>query len=987
MSTFQKTVIATAALLSSSLTALSQQSNIPQVMGSVSRLTQTQAAPVTAITAKYVENMASDYRVAPSYRVTPGTGLNVNISAGSSFCSGSVVNHTAGIISLTANSKNYIYLNAASACIPSVKTTAFVPKDIPVAVVTTTTVAVSSISDARTVFSASSATPGQNQQILTSDGNGGIVATPDTIDPTSGSSVLSGLTQTRSHYQLGDESVCGDQSAEYATGPVCDKALNIFRAGGNTLDTYRSENNHTVFAGFGQYKGNVSDTGVAGAAGGADGIQQHHDILEKFSPAINNTHLTETYDWAFGDGVDWYSYYHHHSGFLYGGDEGKKNMGLSMIEDAYYRGTLNSIDSTGTLPNLSGPTTNPGTPYINNPGVMLNITQALPMTCQLTGNQTRFGGPKGFLHNMEVTGCSLPVTTVWGYLPTIPTGQVAENVTVPTGTVTLTLQGGSIGSLPIGTTFCTIASAIGTWEPVAVTTTAAASGGTQMVTMSLHDSYITGTADDINYPPILACGGVSEYYVSSNSNYSMSGERTTYPAIVSVDPTHIAMGRVSSGGWTNSFPDVGAEYWAASGPNSAFTLIPGSKIVGPNVLVSYNSVGYPVYTMIPPVIMAHSLTWATGDVIESPSGMTAQVHNITAIGNVQNTPCHTSAPCSSIAIGLSGKAMSGAFAGISIGNLEPVTDYPASIASGTVNPPPTISPPPLIVTGGIWNSALYMESLPYNTMFGAGNCTAGKDVSRVTFKTLFELPSQSNSSVSHLGYDCATLIMNYDQTFNAATLTSPSAIMSGDFYIGDKTSGIHCIANDCSPSSLGGATLGDRYPWGNVHIAGVETIQSPINLTNGNTPNVSIQINPNTATGIIIPGISGQGHIGTSAAQWYEVQSQNAYVSGQMQRNGKDVCTIDGTGCPAATINPDAAIEITLSTLGKATYTTTGSYQNHPVCGAPLYLDSSHQQQAIAGSMGGVWTGTAGSQWTLTITTSGTPTNAVTLDFTCSVRN
>jgi hypothetical protein len=107
---------------------------------------QTSTAPIYAANAKYTNG------VAPGYWPTKGSGLTLNLSAGTSFCSGSIVTYSAGTLTMTASTTNNVYLNTASSCVPATKTSAFTSADIPIAQVITGTSTITSITDIRTPF-------------------------------------------------------------------------------------------------------------------------------------------------------------------------------------------------------------------------------------------------------------------------------------------------------------------------------------------------------------------------------------------------------------------------------------------------------------------------------------------------------------------------------------------------------------------------------------------------------------------------------------------------------------------------------------------------------------------------------------------------------------------------------------------------------------------------------------------------------------------
>lgn len=107
---------------------------------------QTQTAPISAVNAKYVNG------VAPGYAPTAGSGLVLNVSPGTAFCNHAVTQYAGGTLTLTASTTNNIYLNSSASCAPATKTTAFTALDVPIAVVTTSGSAITSILDVRGYF-------------------------------------------------------------------------------------------------------------------------------------------------------------------------------------------------------------------------------------------------------------------------------------------------------------------------------------------------------------------------------------------------------------------------------------------------------------------------------------------------------------------------------------------------------------------------------------------------------------------------------------------------------------------------------------------------------------------------------------------------------------------------------------------------------------------------------------------------------------------
>ncbi len=107
---------------------------------------QTTTQPLVRLNVNYVQGMG------PGYRPTAGSGLTLNLSAGTAFCSGSVVNYAGGSLTLTASATNNVYLNSSASCVPAAKTTAFSSADIPVAIINTNASVITGITDIRTMF-------------------------------------------------------------------------------------------------------------------------------------------------------------------------------------------------------------------------------------------------------------------------------------------------------------------------------------------------------------------------------------------------------------------------------------------------------------------------------------------------------------------------------------------------------------------------------------------------------------------------------------------------------------------------------------------------------------------------------------------------------------------------------------------------------------------------------------------------------------------
>jgi hypothetical protein len=110
----------------------------------------------------------------PGYWPTAGSGLTLNLSAGTANCVGVIVTYAGGTLPMTANATNYVYLNASASCVPNSNTSAFpVGTSIPIATVVAGASAISSIQDDRTMMALSSgqsSAPGL--QLIQSQSNG-----------------------------------------------------------------------------------------------------------------------------------------------------------------------------------------------------------------------------------------------------------------------------------------------------------------------------------------------------------------------------------------------------------------------------------------------------------------------------------------------------------------------------------------------------------------------------------------------------------------------------------------------------------------------------------------------------------------------------------------------------------------------------------------------------------------------------------------------
>jgi hypothetical protein len=145
---------------------------------------QTSAAPLMSSNVKYVQG------VGPGYWPTPGTGLTLNVAAGTSFCSGTIVTYAGGTLTMTASTTNYVYLN--SSCALTSNTTGFSASTIPIAKVVTGSSSITSVTDDRTMLILGGSGPGGGPVFCSPDAQTGSTYTLVLTDGTSSGSACIG---------------------------------------------------------------------------------------------------------------------------------------------------------------------------------------------------------------------------------------------------------------------------------------------------------------------------------------------------------------------------------------------------------------------------------------------------------------------------------------------------------------------------------------------------------------------------------------------------------------------------------------------------------------------------------------------------------------------------------------------------------------------------------------------------------------------------
>jgi len=105
------------------------------------------------------------------YQVTKSGLLTIEVAAGNVNCAGSLVNSPQQQFTLTPSSNNYVFLDTSASCALTVNTTGFGINNIPISLITTT-LAISSIQDQRTLFAYNPALSFPGAGVANSTGTG-----------------------------------------------------------------------------------------------------------------------------------------------------------------------------------------------------------------------------------------------------------------------------------------------------------------------------------------------------------------------------------------------------------------------------------------------------------------------------------------------------------------------------------------------------------------------------------------------------------------------------------------------------------------------------------------------------------------------------------------------------------------------------------------------------------------------------------------------
>lgn len=338
---------------------------------------------------------------------------------------------------------------------------------------------------------------------------------------------------------------------------------------------------------------------------------------------------------ATGDAAGFYSYTFSDGGVTAGSDEGITNANFEGGEtNGYYHGTVATTSGQGdTTPTLSFRT---GNNALTDGGILLDIAKGT-IACSLAGASSEFASK--YVQQLPTTCSTLPITSAFGTMTTeIPTqhttADAPQSVTV---TFLLGTIGGSTRAFAPG-----VAEMSGAFYPeqVAITAVQPPQGGKQTITMKVRNPNPAGS--------VLFQGGLAGQYLSFDANLALSGYRSSYMALGSVDGTHLLYALLYGGGIINTIPQSGNEAATTTGPNAGFHLYPGAEIVRNDPQAVH------------PTLEPNTVRWEAGDVIENPHPVQQAGHGLW-VTTQRNSPCNSSYGCEGLEVDSSGAGINGAF--------------------------------------------------------------------------------------------------------------------------------------------------------------------------------------------------------------------------------------------------------------------------------------------------------------------------------------
>jgi hypothetical protein len=395
-----------------------------------------------------------------------------------------------------------------------------------------------------------------------------------------------------------------------------------------------------------------------GNVGGWTVSQGEQDVMNVYQRGIAHNQTYYLTKHATGDAAGLYSYTFSDGGSTAGSDEGIANATFEGGETTgYFHGTISSTSGTGDKhPVLSFSS---GADALTDGAILLDISKGT-VAGSLNGYSSSF--QSSYMTQLPVTGVtvngvagSLPLSTAYGLIQSaLPQQNSTADSPQP---VTVNINLGLIGaSTPPFTTG--VATLGGAWygEQVQITAVGTPSAGVQSVTMN------TRNPNPIyNY---LFQGGLAGQYLSFDANLALSGYRSSYEVLGSIDGTHLVYFLTIGAGQIESIslPQVGTEAETPTGANAGFHLYPGAEIVKND----------PAATS--PTLEANAVPWAAGDVIENPHPVEQGGHGVW-VTTTRNSPCYFQYGCEGLEVDAAGKGVSAAFSMFKGVNYAPDNTY------------------------------------------------------------------------------------------------------------------------------------------------------------------------------------------------------------------------------------------------------------------------------------------------------------------------
>jgi hypothetical protein len=561
-----------------------------------------QGQPLSALNAKYVNG------VAPGYWPTAGSGLTLNLSAGTASCGSppAPVTYAGGTLTMTAAATNYVYLDPLLSCAPTLNTSGFGVGQIPIAVVVANGSGITTVNDVRSWFSP-----------------------PISMDST-GRSIVKGLNGAYFADQLGDKSTTGIASGISACGtstpcrvvvpgsyPATETVPGFGGNPGTTSSNVQvqdfrdgdqqtsinlngawhqwTDDNYASLITAGGQAPTVFVPTVNNFAGGCNlmlqspyyycksGAEAITAVVNNYTPSDpGNRFITNQY--SVGDSFPVYAINNFYGGQGTQGEEGALGVENYVLQGTVaYQGTCASGCSTGSTSLTLSPTAGSGTQ-----GAGRDLLDTAAGKIITAGTISAISAPGGVPATFTGSGTSWPVSTVNTTstqavsAPGVQTVSLASTSGITTSTVLVFADASAYETI--------IPTAVSSGGITASFTSPHASGATAC-SGGLSGYFVELTADTV---PATTTGGTALRQAFPVLCSSSSTSMTVY---VDGQGTYQTLGSGSSTAWSNT-----------SGQNG-YVLYPGAQALS---VYANGAVGN-TFTLMP-----NTVAWANSDTVELP---------------------------------------------------------------------------------------------------------------------------------------------------------------------------------------------------------------------------------------------------------------------------------------------------------------------------------------------------------------------------------